>query len=80
MPSSKLDNLTKNALVNLVKQNQRDIDQLKKSFANKANLLAQSGQPTLDVNSEFLFWRDTDDGKVYLIQRANDSDKKVELT
>lgn len=74
MPDSLLDNLTKDALINLVKQNQLDIAEIKKSYANKANLVEQASQPTLSVNQEYLFWRDTDSDMLHLLARANGED------
>lgn len=41
---------------------------------------AQSAEPTLD-NSEIRIWRDSDDGKVYLVYNdAESGQKKIELT
>ena len=39
----------------------------------------QSAQPTIQRNTH-AFWRDTDDGKFYLLKNFGGTTKKVELT
>ena len=42
-------------------------------------LFEQSAQPTIQRNT-FALWRDTDDGKMYVIADISGNQKKVELT
>jgi len=53
---------------------------LKGSFANKLRVVASASEPTLSVNGEVLLWHRTGDDAIFIVARANDSTKKVEIT
>lgn len=40
----------------------------------------QATEPTVASDGNAVFWKDTDDSKVYLVFRNSDGQKKVELT
>lgn len=80
MPESKLESKGENKIFLYIKSLETRLQQLEKNYADKVRLIEQSAQPSLTVNGQIVLWRDTDDNKQYLITRANDTDKKVELT
>ena len=56
-----------------------DLDRLFTYLDRFPRFFEQSAQPTIQRNT-FAFWRDTDDGKMYLIADISGNAKKVELT
>ncbi len=61
-----------------VRQLDRDVTQLTQYINRFPKTYIQSTEPTIP-NDSFAFWKDTDDGKFYLIKDIGGTQKKVEL-
>ena len=57
----------------------RDLFNLFSYLDRFPRMFEQSSEPTIQRNT-FAFWRDTDDGKIYLITNISANQKKIELT
>ena len=57
-----------------------NLENIKTSFANKLRLIEQASQPDLQVNGEVVLWLRTGDDVLFIIARANDTDRKIQLS
>lgn len=66
--------------INTILRLQDEVRDLKASFANKLRLVEQASQPTLSVNGEVLLWRRTGDDVLFMVARANGTDRKIQFS
>jgi len=80
MPRVGVESQRKDAFFEAFQAMQEDIGILKTSFANKLRLIEAASQPALSVDGEVLLWRRTGDDVLFLVARANGTDRTIQFS